>query len=271
MTDFTQTALEIASTLGDLTYMLGALIYALPVPFRGLKDWGPTLIKDGVYAVFLSAFYYGIISLASQYAPSWHSYLKWLHGNTNTMEIYATIFSLLTGIITRFVHHVSFLSSASYLLSNGGAVFVLLLAVSEFVHKNWGLLIAIGIMLFAVPFRMARSAGAYLIMFSVVLYIGLPFFQFILEPIPSPLTVLQQIFSCLYNQFTSNPLLFFEHLATGQIFEQIMQKVIDPLIEAMALDTIEIPIYLTVLIGLAVSLTRFIANYGSKIPIRIVL
>jgi hypothetical protein len=37
---------EIALKLALLTFYLGALVYALPIPVRGLKRWGGVLIRD---------------------------------------------------------------------------------------------------------------------------------------------------------------------------------------------------------------------------------
>jgi len=41
---------EIALKLALLTFYLGALVYALPIPVRGLKRWGGVLIRDSLFS-----------------------------------------------------------------------------------------------------------------------------------------------------------------------------------------------------------------------------
>ena len=74
------TFITFALYLSSLTYFLGVLIYMLPLPFRGLKEWGPTLIKDAIYVTVWVSIYNYVISFAqgllSIIGASWNSFFN---------------------------------------------------------------------------------------------------------------------------------------------------------------------------------------------------
>ena len=242
MTDFSQEALEIASALGGLTYVIGALIYALPIPFRGLKDWGPTLMGDGIYVAFWTAFYSAIISFVNQISPPWHSYLSWLYGTTAELGNLYTVVYGVSGVLAEYHINYAPLSLASFFLSSAAAIFLYLLSFSLLIYENWELFIVLGIMLMAIPFRIGRSAGATLIAFAVVFYIGLPFF---------PTLNLNSVFSALAG--SSSP--------ESAIQQSITNNIANFIFDGMA--------YFIVLILASVTLADLIGNYSGKLPLGI--
>ena len=58
---FIDTVLNAAFALSVLTYYLGVLIYAIPIPWYGIKRWAPLLIFDGLLAASLTLFFNDII------------------------------------------------------------------------------------------------------------------------------------------------------------------------------------------------------------------
>jgi hypothetical protein len=53
--------LVLSVSLAGLTYALGALIYALPIPLRGVKKWAPILMSDAVLTVVMASMFGGIL------------------------------------------------------------------------------------------------------------------------------------------------------------------------------------------------------------------
>ena len=178
MTDFSQEALEIASALGGLTYVIGALIYALPIPFRGLKDWGPTLMGDGIYVAFWTAFYSAIEGLMStvetDLGVTWKHFLSFIDSNLSTVALLFITVSTASALLQKFFINYAPLTMLSLGLSTLTLVLVAVKTLGYLVKENWSILVVIGIMLMAIPFRIARSAGATLISFSITFYTGLP-------------------------------------------------------------------------------------------------
>ena len=256
--------LNIAGALGGLTYTLGALIYALPVPFRKLKEWGPTMIKDGVYAMFWVAFYSVIVSLASSFFSSlWDSYLTWLYQMTFELVFFDTALSGLSRALpvikslsvtisfpksfprTPSVNSGTLLSLGSSFLSNGASLFTVLLALSLIVLENWELFLAIGVMLVSTPFRIGRSAGATLIAFSIVFYVGLPLLPVFVSSV--------DLLSALY-------------LANGNELAEAIYLMLD---QNIVFEMIEIIGYITFLTGLSASLAEMLGGYGRRVPLSI--
>jgi len=66
--------------LAGLTYFLGVLIYMLPIPFEGLKEWGPNLIKDAIYVTVWVSIYQYVLNFATYLltliGASWSSFLS---------------------------------------------------------------------------------------------------------------------------------------------------------------------------------------------------
>lgn len=168
--------LMIAAQLSILTYNIGALIYALPIPSRRLKRWAPILIEDGLYAALLMLLF-TVMMYISDYIASYSgvtltSVAKWLE------EILHTFF--ITYLFTKAgIAAVAIIPGARTLAS--ALAFPITLITSGVIVATVSLLIpiyilmqaraeiaALGIALYALPFRIGRNIGASLIAFAVV-------------------------------------------------------------------------------------------------------
>ena len=174
--------LVLAYSLAVLTYYLGALIYLLPIPLWGVKKWAPTLIYDSFAVTILVVLFTSIVEFISHFGSmfgvSWDTYFNWLLDRTLALS---SFISLLIGvslavsyaggkaIVSSFLGPIT--SIATYTLIVMEFFFILGLVFKEYFAK----ILALGILLYAIPFRIARSAGASLIALSIVFTIALPF------------------------------------------------------------------------------------------------
>lgn len=177
--------------LSILTFYLGVLIYALPIPIAGLKRWGPRLIND--------AFFVAILSSSIELVLNFVDYLRHILGG-DWFFFMATIkgFILYRSNLVVFIGIVKELASkiipgVSRILSVGINTITislytsfLMYFLSLLIYHNIGTLISLGLTLIAIPFRIARNAGAYIISFSLVFYLGLPLYPNFLVLLATP-------------------------------------------------------------------------------------
>ncbi len=170
----------IASDLAMLTYTLGVLILALPVPYRPLKSWGPKLIIDSITAAVLISSITLIISagdiILNELGIGWDSFYLWLSSLTAGLS---TAFLGLTYASTLIrSSSYSFLSAplgiAASLLTTAFSSVKLIYLLSSFIYSFRDKLGVIGVLLYSLPFRMGKGVGAFLIAASVVMYVGFP-------------------------------------------------------------------------------------------------
>ena len=173
--------LVLAYSLAVLTYYLGVLIYLLPIPLWEVKKWAPALIYDSFAVTILVLLFTSIVELISHFGDmfgvDWNTYFNWLINRTLTLS---SFISLLIGsslaisyaggkaIVSSFLGPIT--SIATYTLIVMEFFFILGLVFKEYFAK----ILALGILLYAIPFRVARSAGASLIALSIVFTIALP-------------------------------------------------------------------------------------------------
>jgi len=184
--------LALAFYLSVLTYYLGVLIRALPIPLYGLKRWAPRLMVDGVFSAIL-VFSYNTILWVIRYfgavlGADWTQYYKWLDGmvagTISLLAILQVIGSSLTSAGLSFLAHATvspLISSLTYLL-----VFIMTVSILVSVVVAYSqTLIALGLVLHAIPFRLARASGATLIAFVIVFSVGVPLMPVFIETITS--------------------------------------------------------------------------------------
>ncbi len=173
-------ALITAYKLAILAFYTGVLIYALPIPLPGLKRWAPTLMADALLAAILSLIFFTLFDASDRIAAtlggSWELFQEW----------YEDSFSIITGIKTTIVSIYSIpdpsgaLRGIRSLLSpvdkavTAALLFLLTVGGIAWLVKVYGtILAAIGVALYAVPFRILRGAGAWLLAFALVFNAGL--------------------------------------------------------------------------------------------------
>ncbi|OYT39546.1 MAG: hypothetical protein B6U89_03950 [Desulfurococcales archaeon ex4484_58] len=184
--------LVIAFYLSVLTYYLGVLIQMLPIPFYGVKKWAPQLMVDSVFSAIL-VFSYSLIQWIIDYlghilGVDWNAYYQWFFNEINF--VISTILTLkfigmgLSSIGLNFLAN----SLISPLISSLTYLLVFLITFSLFVSIIVTLsptLIALGILLHALPFRLARSSGATILAVVIVFSIGAPLMPQFIELISS--------------------------------------------------------------------------------------
>jgi len=172
-------ALIVAYKLAILTFYLGVLIYALPLPWRPLKKWGPQLLWDGVTAALLAALFYTLIEASNWIAAilggSWRFFENWVGNSLTTLVSLKKAILVIQVVLSR----VGLWQAAKTIVSPLDRVVevslftVLWVAGIAYFVKKFGLyLAAIGVALYAVPLRMTRSAGAWLLAFYIVANAG---------------------------------------------------------------------------------------------------
>ena len=187
--------------LAGLTYFLGVLFYALPIPVEGVKRWGPTLIKDSIYSLVWLSIYNDVIYLAKYILYllgfSWTGYFDsiYLMATAITaqfvfLEIMKSMIAPVTSITsltTTTTTSSSGISSFIKLFFGGGYLNIeihqtqtillslyFIIILSDIIYYGMPWLLSLGILLMSLPFRIGRSAGATIISSVLVFYIGLP-------------------------------------------------------------------------------------------------
>lgn len=236
-----------AQILSSLTYTLGALFYALPLPIYGIKKWGPRLITDSIYIIVWITIYTAVLALMQQLLQllgvSWSSYLQWLY----TVENYDIVqYEIVKGLIDA----TEYLSGTiapfmlfSFLLSSATSFIEFLTIISQMILQYSGLFIAMGILLMAIPFRIGRSIGASFISSAIVFYIGLPYL---------PMFLSQLDLNILNINIAPNPNV-----------SAVLQYAIP---EIFLANLIAPTSYIILLSGLSIGLGNAIGGYGSRVP-----
>jgi len=172
--------LMIASDLAMLTYMIGVLILALPIPYRPLKSWGPKLLVDSLTAAVLISSITIIISagdiILNQLGIGWNSFYLWLSSLTAGLSTAFLSLTYASSIIKSSSY--SFLSSPlgiiASLITTAFSSVKLIYLLSSFIYSFRDKLSIIGVLLYSLPFRMGKGVGAFLVAASVVMYVGFP-------------------------------------------------------------------------------------------------
>ena len=168
--------LTIAFYLSVLTYYIGVLILALPIPWYGIKKWGPILIVDGIKSAIL-VFSFNIIILSVAYISevigiNWYNFNAWIVGKISELVLlYTFLFSLQT-VASKVISGITgiFTSPLLSLITYSIILLETFLIVGAVVYSYCSKFIAIGILLHNIPFRISRAAGSTLIAFAIIYF-----------------------------------------------------------------------------------------------------
>lgn len=253
--------LYIGEAFSTLTYVIGTLIYGLPIPVYGLKKWGPRLIQDGIYTMILVSLwglYYYISELILGFlGASWPDFFSWSANvvsnelsiifviqsisallKTGSYGLLGPLLSPLTTVISIITYSLSILESA--------------VSIGYIVYNLFGILAALGAMLMAFPFRIGRVAGASVLAFSIVFYAGLPYM-----PI---------FFSNIFGYNNINQALLSDNQQIQ--YSQTVQVVITQLLPQVVSVSIIGPImYLSLLATISVGLASLLSGSYGRMPI----
>ncbi len=180
----------IAYYLSVLGYYLGVLIYMLPIPFYGLKKWAPQLMIDSIFSAILifsyTAILYIIRYISRIIGTDWNAFYLWsakeIGAIAGTMASLRLIGSALASMNLKFISSSiisPLISSLTYLLIFFITLTTLLTALRIYAPT----LIAIGLLLHSIPFRLSRSAGAMIISTVIIFSIAAPLMPAFIETI----------------------------------------------------------------------------------------
>jgi len=171
-------------------YTLGVMFQTLPIPWKTIKAWGPTLMRDAVIAQI------GLLSIGLiQTLVAWmSSTLQQGLGApfTSSSGEMALIVGQLTALDASMFLLISVLSTTTVMVPVASALasvlgpmmmwttvalvlWLIIQAILGFLSSIWITVYTIGVILLAIPFRMGRSLGATLMASSIVLIVMLPF------------------------------------------------------------------------------------------------
>ena len=174
--------LLIALGLSILGYNIGAMLLMLPIPLQGVKRWGPILMRDAIYSAILIASAHIILNVIPYMqrllGVSWSHFTLWMTGRIAWLAGWKAALSTLMAAASKilggfFMYTV--LDPLSRMVNYALTTMYSILSVSVIVKSCYAKLVLLGILLFSVPFRLTRAVGSYLIAFSIVFMIGLPF------------------------------------------------------------------------------------------------
>lgn len=195
--------LIIAFYLSILTFYLGTLIYALPIPIASLKKWGPRLINDAFFITILTLCIEIIIGFANYLRQvlggDWNSYLNLAKGLIMFRSGMIIITSSITGVLSKIIPGIlRIVSTGLNILTTSLYSLILLYFLGILVYYGIGTLTSLGITLMAIPFRIARNAGAFILSFALVFYLALPLYPYFAALIASPLPTPTHSFTIIY-------------------------------------------------------------------------
>jgi len=180
--------LELAFYLSVLTYVTGVFLKALPLPFLSLKKLGRSLITDGLFSAVL-VFSYRILLAIIEHVGfildvDWASYTSWLTERIGVLLSLFVAFKGLGVLLSRsglgFLTN-SFLNHVISLITTSLTTIATTSYLSSIIHNGAEFLLAIGLVLHAVPFRLTRSIGSTIIGVVIVFSTCLPLMPFFIE------------------------------------------------------------------------------------------
>ncbi len=172
--------LVLASSLALLSYVIGIIVYALPVPYRPVKKLGMALIIDAIAAMILITIYNVFIYLGNFTLNllnlTWSDFYNWLVARTATLiSVFAGISYLMSMIkLSQYSFLTSPLNLVLTYVSLALSALKVVYFLSTLIFKFRKELLLLGILLYSLPFRIGKGVGAFLIACSLILFVGFP-------------------------------------------------------------------------------------------------
>ncbi len=172
--------LSLAYSLSLLTFSLGTVLYGSPIPIKSVKKWGVLMMYDGMASALLVSLYSLLVRLTDYLLTvldaSWPQFMLWLTGRTGILvTFYISLQSMATALklsgtdlLAELLKHVGSLVATSLT-----AIKVIYL-IATVVYSIRDKILAVGILLYSIPMRVGKTAGAAMIALSLVYYVGLP-------------------------------------------------------------------------------------------------
>lgn len=173
--------LMLAFYLSVLSYCIGIALRALPVPFLAIKKLGKALMVEGIFSCTLTFSYKTILYLIEYFGSllgaNWTFYSMWLTDRVSVLLALITALKAIGAFLSKVglgFFSQSFIGQVTSLVTTSLTTLIATSIVSTIIYSNAALLIALGVALHAVPFRLTRSVGATLIATTLVFSIGMP-------------------------------------------------------------------------------------------------
>ncbi|MEN2999975.1 MAG: hypothetical protein ABDH61_05315 [Acidilobaceae archaeon] len=211
----------LALKLSLLTFYLGVLIYSLPIPLRSVKRWGPELIVDSFFA-FALVLAHGALLVASErlalmLGGSRSLFIDWISGAMSIVIGVKILTNLIDILPPKIVVSPALQAIAipfDRMATLAIAFLTTLSGIAILVFLYGSKLLLVGVVLYAIPFRLAKSAGAWLISFVLVFTVGLQVLPLFLLTISSPPEEIEEID---YRTVTAKVVSAHKHSAAGGI------------------------------------------------------
>ncbi|MCD6340659.1 MAG: hypothetical protein J7L51_01755 [Desulfurococcales archaeon] len=170
--------LPLALNLAILTYFIGVLILALPIPYRQLKRWGIRLLSDAIMAAVLVSAYNIILGIGdfilNLLGYSWTGFMSWLTERT------AILVTALMGLtyVTSWIKSLGYsmilspLGLASTYITLALSAIRMMYFIASFIWNFRSELLALGLLLYSLPLRIGKDVGAFFIAASLIMYVG---------------------------------------------------------------------------------------------------
>ncbi|MGC9011370.1 hypothetical protein [Thermogladius sp.] len=173
--------LYLAYYLSVLTYFIGAALKGLPLPLASVKKVGQRLMVDGVFSAFMvfsyKALVFSISYFSSVIGADWRLLNEWyIAESASLMSLFVllkTIGFLYSKVGLGFLASGLISPMVSLLVDVLVTITVFYLAVKA-IYLTAKTMIAVGILLYSIPFRLTRPAGAVLISLPIVFTVGAP-------------------------------------------------------------------------------------------------
>ncbi len=185
--------LVIAFYSSVLTYYLGVLFYMLPIPIYGLKKWAPQLMIDGLFSAVL-VFSYNVLLWIIDYfggllGADWEVYNSWVSSEVSALvSLMVALKAIGIGLSSIGLQFLAsglispLISTLTYVL-----LFILTFTTLSYVLKILSpTLMALGILLHSLPFRLSRSSGAMILAVVIVFSIGTPLMPKFIDMLSTP-------------------------------------------------------------------------------------
>ncbi len=205
--------LAFAYLLGGLNYYLGTILVSLPVG-RRLKGVGWTMLYDGaMYVVFttvlslLPVVVHSRLVWGSLYgvevADAYSSLYAWLGGEAARVSTVLTLLAVVNGAVASLGLYLPGVGGVAGGLSRvwsgfwaptssflGAFLFLLWMlgSFAAFIQAAWYVFACYGALIYGLPGRIGRRAGAGMIAFPLVFYLGLPLIPGFVEACSSMMT-----------------------------------------------------------------------------------
>ncbi|MEM3715238.1 MAG: hypothetical protein QXF82_09860 [Nitrososphaeria archaeon] len=257
--------LALGHSLAWFTYVLGVLFQTLPLPRRSLKAWGPTLMVDAVMAEFALASVGLVETLVNWVSQMIQTALGSPLNPTASFVVIVTELTAMDTILVSIIVLLSSIPELSLIAQTVGNVlnpaltivtstlilWIILQFFASFIPSIWLTAYGLGVVFYALPFRIGRRLGSYLLSSSIVLTIAIPLmpslamslqnllgYKLLIQPLQDALSSLQanpfEIFNIIFMLSTAAPRIIAVIVISLVIFPPVFLFMVSAIVKGLA-------------------------------------